>query len=95
MILDKKYGGPGVDCLTTALVLEELAVGDLGISVIFAQTLKLAQRIQWVASEDQCQKFLIPFRDDDRFLIASTLTEAEIGSDGLSGYPVIAYSSPW
>lgn len=86
LTLDKKYGGPGVDSLTTALVLEELAVGDLGIAVIFAQTVKIIQMIQWGATEEQCRRFLIPFRDDDRFLLANTSTEAELGSDLMMPY---------
>ena len=87
LTLDKKYGGPGMDSLTTALVLEELAVGDLGISVIFAQTLKFIQMMQWETTEEQRQKFFIPFRDDDRFLIATTSTEADLGSDLQLPYP--------
>lgn len=87
LTLDKKYGGPGIDSLTTAIVLEELAVGDLGFSVIIAQTVKFVQMIQWAATEEQCQKFLIPFRDDDRFLIASCATEADSGSDNITAYP--------
>ena len=51
LTLAEKYGGPGLDSLTTAIVCEELAVGDLGISVIIAQTVKIVQMIQWVASE--------------------------------------------
>lgn len=86
LTLDKKYGGPGMDSLTTAIVLEELAVGDLGVSTIVAQTVKWAQILQWTATEEQCRKFLIPYRDDDRFLIAVTITEANLGSDVLSGY---------
>jgi len=84
--LGKKYGGPGVDSLTVALVLEELAAGDLGVAVIFAQTVKIVQFIQQAATEEQCQKFLIPFRDDDRFLVATTSTEAELGSDLMTPY---------
>ena len=87
LTLAEKYGGPGLDSLTTAIVCEELAVGDLGISVIIAQTVKIVQMIQWVASEEVCRKFLIPFRDDDRYLIATCSTEANTGSDNVSGYP--------
>jgi len=86
LTLDKKYGGPGLDSLTTAIVLEELAVGDLGVSAIVAQTVKWAQILQWTATEEQCRKFLIPYRDDDTFLIAVTITEADLGSDLCSGY---------
>ena len=43
MTLSEEYGGLGVDSLTTAMVVEELGRGDLGTSVVMAQTLKLAQ----------------------------------------------------
>ncbi len=81
LTLDKKYGGAGLDSLTTAIVLEELARGDLGVSVIFAQTVKIVQFVQWSATEQQCRKFFTPFRDDHRFLLATTSTEADVGSD--------------
>lgn len=87
LTLAEKYGGPGLDSLTTAIVCEELAVGDLGISVIVAQTVKFVQMFQWRASEEVCRKFLIPFRDDDRYLIATCVTEADTASDILSGRP--------
>ena len=47
-----------VDCLTTAMVVEELAKGDMGVSVVFAQTLKLIQSFQAAANEDQRARFL-------------------------------------
>ncbi|MGH8635117.1 MAG: acyl-CoA dehydrogenase family protein, partial [Burkholderiales bacterium] len=40
MTLSETWGGLGTDSLTTAMVIEELAKGDIGVSVIFAQTLK-------------------------------------------------------
>lgn len=87
LTLDEKYGGPGVDTLTAAIVCEELAVGDLGVSVIVAMQAKLVQMIQWSLSEELCRKFLIPFRDDDRFLLATCVTEPNTGSDILAGGP--------
>jgi len=36
MTLSEELGGMGVDSTTTAMVVEELARGDLGISVVFA-----------------------------------------------------------
>ena len=39
MTLSEKWGGLGTDSLTTAMVIEELGKGDIGVSVIFAQTL--------------------------------------------------------
>jgi alkylation response protein AidB-like acyl-CoA dehydrogenase len=85
LTLNEKYGGPGASSLTTAIVCEELAVGDLGVSAIVAQCAKLVQVIQWTAPEEICRKFLIPFRDDERYLIATCSTEAEAGSDILAG----------
>ena len=41
MTLAEQYGGLGTDSLTTSMVIEELGKGDLGVSVIFAQTLKI------------------------------------------------------
>ena len=42
MTLDEKWGGLGTDSLTTSMVIEELGIGDIGVSVIMAQTLKLS-----------------------------------------------------
>ena len=42
MTLSEKYGGLSADSLTTAMVVEELAIGDVGVSVTMAQTMKLA-----------------------------------------------------
>ena len=89
LALDEKYGGPGADTLTAAMVVEELAVGDLWVSVIVAMQAKLVQMIQWSVSEEICRKFLIPFRDDDRFLLATCVTEPNTGSDILAGGPSV------
>ena len=85
--LDKKYGGSGLDPLTIAIMLEELAVGDIGISEIVALSGgKFVEDIQENATEEQCQKFLIPFAKDENYLIATSATEPEVGSERLSGY---------
>jgi acyl-CoA dehydrogenase len=81
LTLDEKYGGPGGDTLTAALVIEELAVGDLGVSAIVAQCAKLAQMIQWTAPEEVCRKYLVPFGKDERYILAACATEPERGSD--------------
>src|SRR5215211_4383269 len=48
-----EYGGGGADCVTTASVVEEIAKGDMGVAVVFAQTLKLIQSFQAAATEKQ------------------------------------------
>lgn len=89
LTLAEEYGGRGANSLTTAMVIEELAIGDLGVSVIFAQTLKLVQTLQAAATEDQKARFLPKFRDDPRFLLAIGITEPQTSSNY-----IIPYDSP-
>ncbi len=81
LTLAEEYGGAGADCLTTAMVIEELAKGDLGVSVVFASTLKLVQTLQWAATDEQKARFLPKFSDDPRFLLAIGITEPENASN--------------
>ena len=61
--------------LTTAMVVEELGVGDLGTSVVMAQTLKLAQIMEKALNDDQKQRSLVPFSEDPRGVLAIGITE--------------------
>jgi alkylation response protein AidB-like acyl-CoA dehydrogenase len=81
-----EYGGAGTDCLTTAMVVEELAKGDMGVSVVFAQTLKLIQSFQAAANEDQRARFLPKLRDDRRALMAIGMTEPQTASNYIIPY---------
>ena len=81
-----EYGGAGTDCLTTAMVVEELAKGDMGVSVVFAQTLKLIQSFQAAATEDQRARFLPKLRDDRRALMAIGMTEPQTASNYIIPY---------
>lgn len=89
LTLSPEYGGLGADSLTTAMVIEELAKGDLGVSVIFAQTLKLVQTLQAATTDEQKERFLPKFRDDPRYLLAIGITEPETSSNY-----IIPYDSP-
>ena len=55
MTLSEKYGGLSLDSLTTAMVVEELAVGDVGVSVVMAQTMKLATIMEKALNEEQAE----------------------------------------
>lgn len=79
--LAPEYGGAGVDSLTTAVIVEELARADLGVSVVFAQTLKIAQVLQAAATANQQQRFIPPYADDPRGLLAIAITEPDTSSD--------------
>lgn len=89
MTLAEKYGGSAVGAFTVALVLEELAAGDLGVAFIVEQTNKFVQMLQWEGTEEQCERYLIPLRDDRRFLFAAASTEADFGSDFFLPHPAM------
>lgn len=86
LTLNEEYGGTGGDSLTTAMVIEELARGDLGVAVIFAQTLKIIQTLQKACTKEQKDRFLPRFRDDPRFLLAIGITEPDTSSNYIIPY---------
>ncbi|MBI4607735.1 MAG: acyl-CoA dehydrogenase family protein [Candidatus Rokubacteria bacterium] len=86
LTLHEEYGGQGADSLTTAMVIEELAKGDLGVAVIFAQTLKIVQTLQKACTKAQRDRFLPSFRDDPRFLLAIGITEPDTSSNYIIPY---------
>ncbi len=81
-----EYGGAGADCVTTAAVVEEIARGDMGVSVVFAQTLKLIQSLQGAANDDQRARWLPKLRDDHRALMAIGMTEPTNASNYIIPY---------
>jgi alkylation response protein AidB-like acyl-CoA dehydrogenase len=87
MTLDEKYGGMNADMLTTTMVVEELGRGDLGTSVVFAQTLKIAKFMQNVLNDEQKERTLIAFRDDPRAILSICSTEPENGSNSILLHP--------
>jgi alkylation response protein AidB-like acyl-CoA dehydrogenase len=88
MTLSEKYGGLGTDSLTTSMVIEELGKGDLGVSVIFAQTLKIAQIMQNALNEEQQARVLPEFAADPRGMLAIGITEPDNASNYFIPYPV-------
>jgi alkylation response protein AidB-like acyl-CoA dehydrogenase len=87
MTLDEKWGGLGTDSLTTSMVIEELGIGDIGVSVIFAQTLKIAQIMQKALSAEQQERVLPAFFDDPRGMLAIGITEPDNASNYFLPYP--------
>ena len=81
MTLSEEWGGIGASSLTTGMVIEELARGDIGVSVIMAQTLKIAQILQVALTPDQQQRYIPGFRDDPRGILAIGITEPETASN--------------
>jgi acyl-CoA dehydrogenase len=87
MTLTEELGGIGADSLTTAMVIEELAKADMGVSVVVAQTLKLAQVLQKALNPEQRERFIPKFRDDPRCLLAIGITEPETASNYFLPHP--------
>jgi alkylation response protein AidB-like acyl-CoA dehydrogenase len=88
MTLSDEWGGLGTDSLTTAMVIEELGKGDLGVSVIFAQTLKIAQIMQKALNEEQRARVLPQFAEDKHGMLAIGITEPENASNYFLPHPV-------
>lgn len=87
MTLSEQYGGLGTDSLTTAMVIEELAKGDIGVAVIFAQTLKIAQIMEKALSAEQQARVLPKFAADPRGMLAIGITEPDNASNYFLPYP--------
>ena len=87
MTLSEQWGGLGSDSLTTSMVIEELAKGDLGVSVIFAQTLKIAQIMQKALNAEQQARVLPAFARDPRGMLAIGITEPDNASNYFLPYP--------
>lgn len=87
MTLSEEYGGLGTDSLTTSMVIEELGKGDLGVSVIFAQTLKIAQIMQNALNREQQARVLPAFAADPRGMLAIGITEPDNASNYFIPYP--------
>jgi len=77
----KAWGGAGIDYVTQAIVMAELARADSAISKTFSQCWKWSQLIAEFCSEDQKERFLKPFMADDTYLLGSASTEPNAGSD--------------
>jgi len=88
MTLAEKWGGLGLDSLTTAMVVEELAVGDMGVAVVMAQTFKIAQLMQQAFNEEQQMRVLPAIARNPRSVLAIGMSEPGNGSDKHTNQPV-------
>ena len=84
--LAEEYGGAGIDSLTTAMIIEELGRFDVGVSVVLAQTLKIAQTLQAAATPGQRERFIPDYASDPRGLLAIGITEPDRSSDYIIPY---------
>jgi alkylation response protein AidB-like acyl-CoA dehydrogenase len=80
-IVPKEWGGHGIDFVTQAVVMAELARGDMPIAKTFSQCWKWSHLIMAQCNDEQKERFLRPFIADDTFLLGQAGTEPNTGSD--------------
>lgn len=80
-VVPKERGGHGIDFVTQALVMAELARGDSAIAKTFTQCWKWSHFIAASCTPEQRDRFLPLFMDDDTFLVGKAGTEESAGSD--------------
>jgi alkylation response protein AidB-like acyl-CoA dehydrogenase len=93
LTLLREYGGGGADCVTTAAVVEEIARADMGVSVVFAQTLKLIQSLQGAATDSQRRRWLSKIADDHRAVLAIGMTEPTNASNYIIPYAPASFAT--
>ena len=81
LVLSEEWGGNGIDFVTQALVMAELAKADSAISKTFSQCWKWSHLIAAACNNEQKKRFLKPFLADDTYLLGSASTEPNSGSD--------------
>ena len=80
MTLAEEAGGAGADCLTSCIVMEELAAGDVDLAVALGQTAALGRAIFGdLMSSGQRAKFLKKFADDDKYHLAFAGRDPDAG----------------
>ncbi len=79
--LPREWGGHGVDLVTQALIITELAKADSAISKTFSQCWKWSHLLASHCSDDQKGRFLPDFVSDQTYLLGHAGTEPNAGSD--------------
>jgi len=77
----REWGGHGIDFVTQAVVIAELARGDSAIAKTFSQCWKWCHLVADRCTPQQRGRFLKPFLADDAFLLGGGITEPNAGSD--------------
>ena len=80
MALSEENGGAGADNLTCCIVIEELAVGDVDVAAVLAETSMLSHILfDRLMTSTQRDRFLSQFLADDRYHLA--FADHEPGTD--------------
>ncbi|MGZ4033343.1 MAG: acyl-CoA dehydrogenase [Bacteroidia bacterium] len=84
MMVDPKYGGGGMDCISYVLAMEEISKIDASCSVVMSVNNSLVcWGLEKFGTEEQKQKYLIPLAKGE-IIGGFCLSEPEAGSDATS-----------
>jgi alkylation response protein AidB-like acyl-CoA dehydrogenase len=86
-------GGAGADALTLAVLVEQLAYGDMGFAVLIDQCLKVSRILAGLARGRARDLFLDRFVSDPRCLLAICFTEPQTSSDYIIDGPDFRFST--
>ena len=81
MGLPREAGGRGASALELAVLVAELAYGDMGFAVLIDQCLKVQRIVYALSSGAARERFLRHFVRDPRCLLSICFTEPEASSD--------------
>jgi len=83
LLIPEKYGGVGATPLEYAILLEELAVGDIGMANAFHVVMSMSEMISKNGTEEQCQRWLVPVAEDTTgaYLMCFGATEPSGGTE--------------
>jgi alkylation response protein AidB-like acyl-CoA dehydrogenase len=70
MALPEELDGAGADVLTCCIVIEELALGDVDVAAVLAETIRLSRVFARAVKPSQRDRFLRQFAEDGRFHLA-------------------------
>jgi len=83
LLIPEKYGGVGATPLEYAILLEELAVGDIGMANAFHVVMSMSEMISKNGTEEQCREWLVPVAEDTtgEYLMCFGATEPSGGTE--------------
>ncbi|MDR2186710.1 MAG: acyl-CoA dehydrogenase family protein [Azonexus sp.] len=83
LLIPEEYGGMGGCTLDYAVLLEELAAGDIGMANAFHVVMSMSEMIARMGVREQCERWLRPIAEDTRgeYLICFGATEPSGGSE--------------
>ena len=83
LLIPEQYGGVGGSAMDYAILLEELAAGDIGMANAFHVVMSMSEMIAKNGTEEQCERWLMPIAEDTTgsHLMCFGATEPSGGSE--------------